>query len=534
MKRNFWIGLLIGCVSSLAVLALIGTASASNGAASPSSRDVFAQQPITSTVKDKVSVEVPYQPNGGGGPGPLPAGFTYQGLIKKNGGPFSGNCDMQFGLWDSYTGGTVLQTVAAIPSPVSVTNGLFTTYVDSGNIFQGDMRYLQIDVRCPNGGGITETLSARQPLYATPYALGLLPGAIISGTAFDELIVKNYLADGNGITGRADQGSDGWGVLGYGSGRGVYGFSANGYGLYGQATNGTGIYGTTNKPTGAAIYGHHTGDGPSILGDSGGAYPAIEGIRYDAGDAIGAYATGAGNAYEGNANSGNLLYGFNTGSARNQAALRVFNTQTSGGMAAYITNTSNLATAHFANNGSGEVLYLQNGGTDSSGTSGGDFIKAVNNPENDAQFRVLTSGEVRSDVGFSTPAADFAEMLPAASNLQSGDVLIMGSDGKLHLSTRRYQASVVGVYSTKPGFVGGSSINGPLAGTIPLAIVGIVPVKVSAENGAIHIGDLLAASSTPGHAMRAGSNPPIGSIIGKALGSLDRGTGTITLLVMMR
>lgn len=45
-----------------------------------------------------------------------------------------------------------------------------------------------------------------------------------------------------------------------------------------------------------------------------------------------------------------------------------------------------------------------------------------------------------------------------------------------------------------------------------LALVGIVAVKASAEDGRIRSGDLLVASSTPGHAMRAGPNPPIGVV----------------------
>jgi hypothetical protein len=59
-------------------------------------------------------------------------------------------------------------------------------------------------------------------------------------------------------------------------------------------------------------------------------------------------------------------------------------------------------------------------------------------------------------------------------------------------------------------------------------------VKVCTENGAIAPGDLLVASSTAGHAMRAGSSPPQGAVIGKALGSLEEGTGVIQMLVMLR
>ena len=36
------------------------------------------------------------------------------------------------------------------------------------------------------------------------------------------------------------------------------------------------------------------------------------------------------------------------------------------------------------------------------------------------------------------------------------------------------------------------------------AVIGVVPVKVTAENGAIRPGKLLVRSGTPGHAMQAG------------------------------
>jgi hypothetical protein len=104
------------------------------------------------------------------------------------------------------------------------------------------------------------------------------------------------------------------------------------------------------------------------------------------------------------------------------------------------------------------------------------------------------------------------------------------------LSHRPYQTSVVGVYSTQPGFIGGQPVEGPVAGTIPLAIVGIVPVKVTTENGAIPPGDLLVASSTPGYAMKAGPNPPQGTVIGKALERLNvsQGTGIIRMLATLQ
>ena len=67
------------------------------------------------------------------------------------------------------------------------------------------------------------------------------------------------------------------------------------------------------------------------------------------------------------------------------------------------------------------------------------------------------------------------------------------------------------------------------------AIVGIVPCKVTAENGPISPGDLLVTSSVPGHAMR-GTNRTrmLGAVVGKALESFREGKGVIQILVTLQ
>ncbi len=74
-----------------------------------------------------------------------------------------------------------------------------------------------------------------------------------------------------------------------------------------------------------------------------------------------------------------------------------------------------------------------------------------------------------------------------------------------------------------------------------VAVVGVVPVKASAENGPIAPGDLLVAAGAPGHAML--SRPvdlggvqlhPTGAVIGKALEPLATGQGLIRVLLTQR
>jgi len=69
----------------------------------------------------------------------------------------------------------------------------------------------------------------------------------------------------------------------------------------------------------------------------------------------------------------------------------------------------------------------------------------------------------------------------------------------------------------------------------PLALAGsVILCKVDASYGAIVPNDLLVASPTSGHAMRAGENPGMGTVVGKALEPLEAGMGTIRVLVMSR
>jgi trimeric autotransporter adhesin len=102
---------------------------------------------------------------------PLGTGFTYQGQLQSGGAPYSGACDLRFGLWDALSGGAQIGT-AQTRSNVSLAEGYFTVQLDFGSgAFQGDGRWLAVEVRCPAGAGSYTPLSPRQALTAAPYAL---------------------------------------------------------------------------------------------------------------------------------------------------------------------------------------------------------------------------------------------------------------------------------------------------------------------------------------------------------------------------
>ena len=119
-----------------------------------------------------------------------------------------------------------------------------------------------------------------------------------------------------------------------------------------------------------------------------------------------------------------------------------------------------------------------------------------------------------------------------------GDVLVIDPDNPdgFTKSVHPYSTVVAGIYSTKPGVVGRKSIDPEKLKTeIPMAMIGIVPTKVSAENGPIKRGDLLVTSGTEGYAMKGTDHGlMLGAIVGKALGSLNSGTGLMDVLVSLQ
>lgn len=106
-------------------------------------------------------------------PSPLSTAFTYQGQAKQSGVPLSGEVDLEFSLWISEAGGVQVGPTLSFNS-VPVINGLLTVELDFGAAaFNGNARWLEINVRSPHDPTDTAlftTLSPRQPLNAIPYA----------------------------------------------------------------------------------------------------------------------------------------------------------------------------------------------------------------------------------------------------------------------------------------------------------------------------------------------------------------------------
>ena len=113
---------------------------------------------------------------------PLGAGFTYQGSLKKNGVAAAGPVHLRFSLWDVAGAGSPpiggnQSGASQLVNNIALADGVFTVTLNGGgefgaNAFDGNARWLHIEV-CEDANCATvTTLSPRQPVTAAPYSLG--------------------------------------------------------------------------------------------------------------------------------------------------------------------------------------------------------------------------------------------------------------------------------------------------------------------------------------------------------------------------
>ena len=257
----------------------------------------------------------------------LGSGFTYQGRLTDGGTAANGTYDFQFSLYNALSSGAQVGSTVSL-GDVTVTAGLFTVQLDFGNVFNGTALYLQIAVRPGTSTGAYTTLTPRQLLSATPYALyakqasnadkldnqhgsyyqnaGNINAGALGNSFFDayaNLVAKGYLGnaagdlalnngtlqatlnadllDGVHAAGFALSGHNHWGQTWTGTGTGLTlsggstGLSGSGssYGVYGQSdsTGGYGVYGISSATSGAAygVYGRsQSTSGYAVWGSS--------------------------------------------------------------------------------------------------------------------------------------------------------------------------------------------------------------------------------------------------------------------------
>jgi hypothetical protein len=206
---------------------------------------------------------------------PLGTAITYQGLLKYEGQPVQGpTVDLVFRLYNVPAGGTALGTNTLGDWPIN--DGLFTAVLDFGDVFNGDVRWLEPEV---NG----ETLD-RLELRAVPYALfseDVSAPLDLSDTQSGSFVIRGANAStgtgSSGVFGEATAASGTtYGVYGRTAstdGKGVYGFataaSGTNYGVYGESWSGIAVGGRADAPTGSTYGGWFTSsstDGRGVYG----------------------------------------------------------------------------------------------------------------------------------------------------------------------------------------------------------------------------------------------------------------------------
>ncbi len=124
-----------------------------------------------------------------------------------------------------------------------------------------------------------------------------------------------------------------------------------------------------------------------------------------------------------------------------------------------------------------------------------------------------------------------------AEQVEPGTVMVLDETGALQQSRQGYDKRVAGVISGAGGYRPGIVLDtwNPHINRLPIALLGKVYCKVDAQYSPIEVGDLLTTSPTPGHAMKA--DDPLkafGTVIGKAMRSLQTGRGLIPILIALQ
>ena len=128
--------------------------------------------------------------------------FTYQGKLGTSGQPAEGSHDFVFRLFDAETSGIQIGS-DLVQSGIDVSGGVFTVQLDFGDTpFNSSPRWLEIDVR-QAGAGVYTTLSPRQRVGASPFAIETMfvaPGSVDTAALQDNSVTTNKIANGSVFT----------------------------------------------------------------------------------------------------------------------------------------------------------------------------------------------------------------------------------------------------------------------------------------------------------------------------------------------
>jgi hypothetical protein len=476
--------------------------------------------------------------------------FTYQGHLKSAGEPVAEDVDVRFRAYDAPAAGNQLGLeLEALAMPVI--DGVILVDLDFGAIFDGNERWLEIDVRLTAAGGLYTTLAPRQLISAAPVALFALDGnpgpAGPEGPQGPQGDPGPAGADGaqgpQGLTGpEGPQGIQGiQGIEGPQGPEGASPFGLNGLAAY--YTQGWVGIGTT-APSGPLDVTSTSTASVHVSGIHSGVYLDRDS---DTREALVAFRTGGLNDW--------LIGMDNIGADPSDFSIKTSNNSTpkvmvrrssqfngtlqvTAGQDATIAGGGYLVTGLTSGKNividSNEIMGRNNGVVSDLvlNADGGDVLIGGNPGQ--APGRLITP------VLEITGGADIVEGFDTGgAHCEPGTVMVIDPDrpGALMASTTAYDFKVAGVVSgaggVKPGLHLGQK--GTLDGDTKVAMTGRVYVKCSTENGPIRPGTLLTTASLPGHAMAAtDSTRSNGAVIGKAMSSLEIETGLVLVLVNLQ
>lgn len=436
--------------------------------------------------------------------------ISYQGQLSQNGTPVSGTRDLRFRLFDAETGGS--QTGSVTLNDVDIDAGVFAVELDFG-VAPWPLREQQwVEVAVSNPGANSYEVVGRQKLTASPYALN----------------VRGIATDANGVVGIGTR-------FPYSTSRmtisqGDLAAPANGNSPLVVVKNSGGAFINVLAPVESGL----------LLGDAGNS--AAGGVVYGhQSDALGFRTNGNQTRMIIDAD-GNVGVGTVTPGSRLEV-------RGPGAWPLSVTGPANPG-----------IRFV----SDNSGSLGTSW--ALDQESTTGDFRIRDSFDARTrftikgstgfvGIGTSTPTtkldvdgavtirggADIVEGFESICDtaFEPGTVLVIdpANPGMLMCAEGAYDKKVAGVVSgaggVQPGIKLGQS--GVLDGDIPVAMTGRVYVKCSTENGSIEPGDLLTTASLAGHAMKATDDARSnGTVIGKAMGTLNSGEGLVLVLVNLQ
>jgi hypothetical protein len=497
--------------------------------------------------------------------------ISYSGkLTSATGSALTGTYNVTFRLYTVASGGAPLATDA---HNVTASGGQFTTTLTfpAAN-YNGQQLYVSLQ-RSP------DPEKARTAVYPVPYALGLRPGAVIQGNAATNPSLRVLNTGSNSaalVAGTTGQNSPALFAAAEGQkSPGVFALSTNDAGVYGRGKEG-GYFTTTSGGTafddlrtGVNISTSNTYN-PGLFIRTKEAFSEgiiIEskkstGVQVNSDDGIGVWVLNVNNVgVFGESKNGFGMVGQSdektgvAGISKDQAGVSGDSTNYIGvlGRASAYPGVEGQSTDNPGVHGtSTNDVGVLGEGTSAAGVHGTSTSKAGvwgvsandvgiygETSRADHMYGVLTR-DYMSAARYDTNAGDIAEYMDATEHVLPGTVMIIGEDGKLTTSVSAYDTRVAGIVSTTPGVALGIKAEGNPGEEI-LAVAGRVPCRADAQYGAIHPGDILTTSDNPGYAMKARPVNAGGveiykpaTVLGKAMGSLESGTGTIDVLVTLQ